>query len=124
MAQARQIKRDRIDPGRGEPMRRRALFALLAATARSQLLVVQTSPDASGLMALFRATNGSSWERRRGWGTDSLHCMWEGVTCLRGSEQVLWLDLADNNLDGVMTPLLWEGSLLLLGHGYRTGWLL
>ena len=62
-------------------------------------------------MALYNSTNGDEWINNTGWGTDSSHCDWYGVTCDE-NEHVTILDLGGNMLSGTLPPEI--GNLPML----------
>ncbi|CAN0193133.1 unnamed protein product [Scytosiphon promiscuus] len=55
--------------------------------------------DRAALVALFKATGGANWYKRRNWNTDGDLSLWHGVE-VRGG-RVVGLSLGDNNLRGV-----------------------
>ena len=55
--------------------------------------------ERSALMALYNSMNGDDWINNTGWGTNSLHCDWYGVTCDEAAHVTI-LDLGGNKLSG------------------------
>ena len=64
---------------------------------------IDPAVDRATLMALYGSTNGEAWHDNTGWGTDSPHCEWFGVTCDE-NEHVTILYLAGNGLTGPLPP--------------------
>ena len=76
--------------------------------ASTELTVVNR--DRAALVALYRATTGPNWERKRNWLTSQRMRDWEGVTTeVRGDgvAMVTGLWLPNNNLRGRIPPDLW-----------------
>ena len=57
--------------------------------------------ERAALMALYISTNGGRWRNNSGWGTNSYHCGWYGVTCDENAH-VTALDLGGNGLTGTL----------------------
>jgi Leucine-rich repeat (LRR) protein len=62
---------------------------------------VRYPAERAALMALYNSTNGDDCNNNTGWGTDSYHCEWYGVTCDE-DEHVTVLDLDSNWLTGTI----------------------
>ena len=82
--------------------------------------------DRNALIALYNATNGSSWNNKTGWnvpgnsGDDP--CGWHGITCANG--RVTRIDLFQNNLTGNISVELGKVNqlqYLRLGSNHLTG---
>ena len=58
--------------------------------------------ERDALVALYRATNGDSWWRKKGWCTAAPLSAWYGVKVNKG--RVVGLDLIRNNLQGEAYP--------------------
>jgi len=54
------------------------------------------------LIALYGATDGSSWTDSTNWNSDQSLGTWHGVST--GAGGVTWLDLSGNNLSGIISP--------------------
>ena len=76
-------------------MQSRPLFAVLLVAASLAMLnpaqaqgsggdppFVPASETRADLMALYQATGGDKWHNNAGWGSETDHCTWFGVTCL------------------------------------------
>jgi hypothetical protein len=53
---------------------------------------VKYPTERAALLALYNSTHGDDWGNNTGWGTDTYHCDWYGVTCDE-NEHVTILDL-------------------------------
>ena len=62
--------------------------------------ILQQSRQA--LIALYGATDGSSWTDSTNWNSDQSLGTWHGVST--GAGGVTWLDLSGNNLSGIISP--------------------
>jgi hypothetical protein len=62
---------------------------------------IDKSAERTALMAIYNSTNGDEWGNNTGWGTNSSHCEWYGVTCDE-NEHVAILDLTQNALTGTI----------------------
>jgi len=51
---------------------------------------------------LYYATGGSGWKRKDTWLTKSHECTWTGITCSWPDHNIVGIDLAYNNLTGVL----------------------
>ena len=60
--------------------------------------------ERDALVALYRATNGPSWEENRGWCTDAPLSQWHGVEVNIKNGRVVKLKLNWNNLQGEAYP--------------------
>ncbi|MEM7129108.1 MAG: leucine-rich repeat domain-containing protein [Chloroflexota bacterium] len=58
--------------------------------------------ECQALVTLYNGTDGESWTNNSNWLTTDTPCDWHGVSCRSG--RLLWLNLSDNNLNG-MLPL-------------------
>ena len=58
--------------------------------------------ERDALVALYRATNGNSWDEKQGWCTNAPLSEWHGVKVSEG--RVVALDLRQNNLQGKAYP--------------------
>ncbi len=74
---------------------------------------VKYPAERAALMALYNSTNGDVWRNNTGWGTDSLHCDWYGVTCDE-NEHVAILDLGGNGLTGTLPSEIGDLPLLTI----------
>lgn len=64
------------------------------------------SADRASLVALFRATGGTSWKRSDNWNTDADLSKWYGVK-VNDQGRVVKLDLNRNNLQGIIRVSLY-----------------
>ena len=72
------------------------------------------STECTALVALYNATNGSSWNNHTGWLGDNTPCDWFGVTCSAGHVQQITLNF--NNLTGTLPTAI--GNLTNLTNLY------
>ncbi|HPJ95082.1 MAG TPA: Calx-beta domain-containing protein [Deltaproteobacteria bacterium] len=74
-----------------------------------------SNDDRDALIELYLATQGDNWDDNSGWreeplssdgfGRRSTVCSWYGIICDWLNLSLLQIDLAQNNLDGYLTPL-------------------
>lgn len=69
----------------------------------TELLTTGIQQDSIALVALYKATNGPCWNRRRNWLKTNV-CFWQGVKVAEvdGEPRVIWLDLACSGLSGTL----------------------
>mmetsp|Transcript_29555 Transcript_29555/g.41902 ORF Transcript_29555/g.41902 Transcript_29555/m.41902 type:complete len:577 (+) Transcript_29555:24-1754(+) len=61
-------------------------------------------PYRYALAVMYYALNGQAWENKAGWMTRASVCQWYGVRCDRFHQEIKEVDLAANNLDGMIPP--------------------
>ena len=60
-------------------------------------------------MELYAATYGHKWCNNSGWLNSSVHhCSWYGITCHDNTSHIKSIQLAFNNLDGVLNASFWR----------------
>lgn len=87
---------------------RPALAAVvLAAMAAPGQAAGLPSAERSALTAFYKATDGTKWLNRTGWGGKAgTECSWYGVTCNTARTSVIALSLNDNGLTGTLPAAL------------------
>jgi Leucine-rich repeat (LRR) protein len=83
---------------------------------------IDKSAERNALMVLYNSTNGDGWFNDTGWGTDSSHCDWYGVTCSE-HEHVTIIDLSFNGLTGTLPPEIGNLPMLTVLRLYGTFYL-
>jgi hypothetical protein len=87
-------------------MRKTVLLAILVLIPMSSVDAQVPTSERSALIALYDATDGSSWTDNSGWlGPFDTECTWFGITC-EGVDYVTSIDLHANNLSGSLPPEL------------------
>jgi hypothetical protein len=77
--------------------------------AKSQLPPVNVQ-DSLILVEFYNATNGDTWTNNDNWLVTPVY-FWHGVSLLEYN-RVLWLELPNNNLNGFISPLLCQLTML------------
>lgn len=68
--------------------------------------------DCEALVALYNATNGSTWTQKTDWLLTNKACSWFGVVC-NGNKRVTYLRLQSNNLAGNIPDAFWNLTELM-----------
>lgn len=93
-------------------------------TRTANVTVMVPSPDRDALITLFNALDGPNWTHNENWLSSLPVGDWYGVT-IDGQERVVGLDLAINNLKGLLPPVLAElvhlRRLVLTGNAGLAG---
>jgi len=55
--------------------------------------------ERQAMIDLFMATNGSGWNSKQNWMTNTSICVWQGIMC-NGNKRIISLRFMDNNLIG------------------------
>lgn len=94
------------------------------ASQTANVTVMVPSPDRAALITLFNALDGPNWNNNENWLSSLPVGDWYGVT-IDGQERVVGLDLANNNLKGLLPPVLAElvhlRRLVLTGNAGLAG---
>lgn len=84
--------------------------ALLIAASASAAI---PSTERTALADLHQSTNGANWSNRTNWLTSAPECTWFGVVCDETQSNVIYIELAENNLDGTLPPSIRNFSKLI-----------
>ena len=81
------------------------------ASANANITVKGPNPDREVLIAFYNTTGGGAWSNSTKWLSEASLGSWHGVTT-NVNEEVIHLDLANNNLQGMIPPELGQLSSL------------
>ena len=73
-----------------------AIFLIVEFTKSSS-----NGPSRDIMMALYEGTNGKTWKNNTGWGSDKGTCDWHGVGCDENGDEIVFIDLSSNGLQGM-----------------------
>ncbi|PRP79768.1 hypothetical protein PROFUN_12630 [Planoprotostelium fungivorum] len=97
-------------------MKRTLIIFLLGVVASC---IAQTSRDAqkAALVALYNSTNGPLWKDNTNWLSDTVdYCQWNPVQC-DGNQNIYFIDLGGNNLNGTIPSNIGDLGSSLTGLG-------
>ena len=80
------------------------LFLGSVFTPQANAQLTKTSPEGLALMALYNSAGGVNWTKSTNWGSNEDLDDWYGVTVSDDGTKLLELNLANNNLVGLIPP--------------------
>lgn len=93
---------------------------LLLALGTTTVQAAIPAGERTALLDLYTSTNGASWTNHTGWnGAAGTECTWYGVTCNAGGTTVTAINLATNNLTGMLPSDLNTLTNLVAFYAYQ-----